>query len=205
MIDPVESQAATLADLEVLRRSWPTGPRAQAVRRRIVERYLPYVYKMAARYARRYRVPVADLIQDGVLAVYRAIDLYDETKGTRFMTYAHKWMLSQMTSGARRQVNPVSRGTGSRWDWHTAIPEEDVAIEAPGEDPALRMDAHRVMDRLRRRAPRLAQVLEWRHVEDLDYTTIADRMGCSKQNAHMTVCRAEREARRLMGRRHGYA
>lgn len=56
--------------------------------------------RMVVWQGRRYMggpIPVADLVQDGVIGLLRAIERFDPDKGTRFATYAIWWIRQSMT------------------------------------------------------------------------------------------------------------
>lgn len=61
--------------------------RDPALRRRLVETYLPYVRSLAARYARRGE-PMDDLIQVGSIGLLKAIDRFDPARGVPFEAFA---------------------------------------------------------------------------------------------------------------------
>ena len=63
------------------------GSREQ-LRRRIIERCLPYVQRIAKGLARRSSDPVDDLIQVGSMGLMKALDKYNPLAGSSFKTYA---------------------------------------------------------------------------------------------------------------------
>lgn len=97
--------------------------------------------------ARRYQgngVPLADLVNEGNIGLLRAAERFDETKGVRFVSYAHWWVRRAIVDaidahrgvprgdgGARISLDePLTQGRGTLQDVLSdptaATPESDV-------------------------------------------------------------------------------
>jgi RNA polymerase sigma factor (sigma-70 family) len=77
-------------------RAAPQSPAGQAARRRLIESNLRLVVSIALRYRGR-AVPVGDLVQEGNVGLFRAIDRFDPERGFRFSTYATWWIRQAIT------------------------------------------------------------------------------------------------------------
>jgi RNA polymerase primary sigma factor len=62
-----------------------------AARERLVTANLRFVVSVARRY-RGSDVPMSDLVNEGNVGLLRAAERFDETRGVRFVSYAHWWV-----------------------------------------------------------------------------------------------------------------
>lgn len=63
----------------------------EEARRRLAGANLRFVVSVARRY-RGHGLPMADLVNEGNLGLLRAAERFDETRGVRFISYAHWWV-----------------------------------------------------------------------------------------------------------------
>jgi RNA polymerase sigma factor (sigma-70 family) len=135
-----EGQAAPAADVERrLERPETAEPelndlavRAQAgdrrAREQLVERALPLIQRVAGRYAGR-DVDRADLVQEGVIGLLRALRRFDPERGVPFTAYAAWWLRQSMQQAIAEQSRAVRLPTHVLWDIH-ALKEARAAIAA---------------------------------------------------------------------------
>ena len=76
---------------------------------------------MVTRVARRYAgqdVELADLVQEGVLGVLRAVERFDPSRGVPFPAYAMWWVRQSMQQAIAEQSRSVRLPTHVLWDIH---------------------------------------------------------------------------------------
>jgi RNA polymerase primary sigma factor len=78
----------------------------QAARKRLIEMNLRLVISVARRYVNR-GLPLEDLIQEGNLGLFRAVDKYDPERGWRFSTYAYWWIRQGVTRAIADQARTI--------------------------------------------------------------------------------------------------
>jgi RNA polymerase sigma factor (sigma-70 family) len=86
-------------------------------RDRLVTRCLPMVMRVARGYAGR-DVELADLVQEGVLGLLRALERFDPTRGVPFGAYAGWWLRQAMQQAIAEQSRSVRLPTHVLWDIH---------------------------------------------------------------------------------------
>jgi RNA polymerase sigma-32 factor len=76
----------------------------------LVVSHLPFVVKIAFQY-RHYKVPVADLIQEGTIGLMKAVKRFDPYRGFRLVSFAVWWIKAYMKNFILRSWNLVKLGT----------------------------------------------------------------------------------------------
>ncbi len=107
----------------------------QGARCRLIEAYLGMVSALARRYAKRWKVPSEDLMQEGALALVQAVDHYDCRRGMKLSTYATWWVKQAIRRAAMAQSRPV-RVPERPWQMAGELPcEEQCSGLGSGQDP----------------------------------------------------------------------
>jgi RNA polymerase primary sigma factor len=150
-LDRLSATDARTGDLTALARRSAAGDRA--ARERLVERSLPLVLRTIRRYEGQ-DVERADLIQEGVLGVLRALERYDPGRDVPFAAYAGWWLRQSMQQAIAEQSRAVRLPTHVLWDIHRLREERERRYSAAGRDPA---------------SAELAHALEWTdgHLDDV--------------------------------------
>ncbi|TAK25042.1 MAG: sigma-70 family RNA polymerase sigma factor [Chloroflexota bacterium] len=78
----------------------------QMARHRLIEMNLRLVISVARRYVGR-GLPLEDLIQEGNVGLFRAVDKYDPERGWRFSTYAYWWIRQGVTRAIADQARTI--------------------------------------------------------------------------------------------------
>jgi RNA polymerase sigma-32 factor len=89
-----------------------TETKDETARQAIVESHLRYVVAIALKY-RRYGMPISELIAEGNFGVVHALNKFDPSRGTRFVTYAAYWIRAYILNHVIRSWSLVGVGSGA--------------------------------------------------------------------------------------------
>jgi RNA polymerase primary sigma factor len=127
-LESVELSADELSDL---------AERAVAndggARDRLVARCLPMVMRVARGYAGR-DVELADLVQEGVLGLLRALERFDPSRGVPFAAYAGWWLRQAMQQAIAEQSRSVRLPTHVLWDIHQLRDAQGKILASQGRE-----------------------------------------------------------------------
>jgi RNA polymerase primary sigma factor len=131
-------------------------------RTRLVSASLPLLRRLARRYAGR-GVELADLEQDAVVGLLRALERFDPDRGTPFWAYARWWVRQALQQAVGESSRAVRIPTHVLWDMHELKEARERLTRERGEEPrmveladALGWNAARVAETLRAEHPALS-------------------------------------------------
>ena len=78
------------------------------IKDKIVQSNYGTVLDIISRYKHIYSIDQSDLFQEGILGLYKAMDKFDPTKGTKFSTYATYWINLYVYAFIKKQSRPVT-------------------------------------------------------------------------------------------------
>lgn len=163
-----------------------------AARDELVMRNMRFVLKTAKQVARRHhykrgdhRVEFSDLVQEGVIALMRAVQMFDPSHDVRFITYAARAIINEMNRRANRAFDLLK----TKAEVHRqALP--DLSYEDP------RHDVHDAVDKL---SPKTRDVIVRHYLQGERYKQIAKSYGVCTQRVHQLARNGVRELREHMG------
>ena len=156
----------------------------------LVARYLPRVRRIAAKYAGP--LEAEDLVQEGLLALYRAVKSYQGDRAAAFSTYALRCIENACISALRMH------NAGHRIPEGQIAPLEeadDIAASAPSPEQQLVEREHTVS--LYRQVRKLLTDLEYRvwvaHLSGFSNADIAAKWEISPKSAENALARARKK------------
>jgi len=169
-----------------------TGIGARAARNRLICSAIPMVHAIANQVQRmqaRALVSHEELVSCGLLDVVRAADAFDARRGTRFSTFAYRWIRGGMIDAIRQAR-----------DYHRVIwfqPDCGVQVPFEAEEPGVA-----VLDRARVRSAVGALTVRQRQIVELLYKgpgtsfeAVAKVLGVKRPTVFRTNARAIRTLR----------
>lgn len=105
-----QARAALARPLQTLRATYRKMAEGRAVLARVKGELTEANLRLVVLFARKHAgrgVPLSDLVQEGNLALMRAVDKFDHRVGTRFSTYAAWWIRQALTRAVIGQASDV--------------------------------------------------------------------------------------------------
>lgn len=156
----------------------------------LVARYLPRVRRIAAKYAGP--LEAEDLVQEGLMALYRAVQSFQDDRAAAFSTYALRCIDNACISALRVQ------NAGHRIPEGQLAPlEEADDIAAPSPSPEQQLVEREQAAFLYRQVRKLLTDLEYRvwaaHMAGFSYADIAAKWELSPKSVENALSRARKK------------
>ena len=123
------------------RREWhKLIPQAQDgneyARNRLIEMYMKVVVKQALYYSKKYRLPIDDTIQDGMVGLITSIEKYNPADYLRYAEYIPWWIAQSIRRNSSVYCNPVYFPALIREDLFTIMSdvEEHICEHCPNHE-----------------------------------------------------------------------
>ena len=146
------------------------------------------VISIASRYLKKAKgLEIDDLIQEGCIALYRAIETFDPTRKAKFTTYAYNVI-------QRHIINVVVKHNRKNWK---NVPEELVPIvpDTKAETRLIIMDQINSLFKSAGLTNREQRVIELRYWRDLYFDEIGKEIGSSVTNTRYIFNKALKKMR----------
>jgi RNA polymerase sigma factor (sigma-70 family) len=110
----------------------------ETARARLVEQFMPAIAGVARRYRSQPAVDRAELIQEGVVGLLRALERYDLERGTPFWAYASWWVRQAMQDLIAELTHPVVLSDRALRQLARVKEARGRFLQAQGREPTLR-------------------------------------------------------------------
>ena len=144
------------------------------------------IISIASHYVKKAKgLEIDDLIQEGRIALYHAIETFDPSRKTKFTTYAYNCI-------QRSIINVVVKHNRRNWK---NVPEELVPIvpDTKAEVKLIMLDQITSLFKSAGLTDREQEVIKLRYWSDLYFDEIGERIGSSKTNTRYIFNKALRK------------
>ena len=157
----------------------------------IIQDNMSLVISIASRYVKKAKgLEIDDLIQEGRIALYRAIETFDPSRKTKFSTYAYNVI-------QRSIINVVVKHNRRNWKNVT----EEIVPDTPdtkAETKLLMLDQIASLFKSAGLTKREQRVIELRYWKDLYFDEIGKEIGSSKTNTRVIFNKALKKMRSVL-------
>ena len=172
----------------------------------LIERYKPIVKRLAKAY---YIVGAdrEDLVQEGMIGLYKAVVDYRSDMGARFRSFAHLCMVRQITDAVRASLRDKQKPLNQAVSLDQAIPDEDGVERSmidllpdetslSPEERAVSQSAEKeLLDMIEGRLSKMERKVLLLYLKDPDYQAIAKELGMSPKAVDNAIQRIRRKVR----------
>lgn len=172
----------------------------------LIERYKPIVKRLAKAY---YIVGAdrEDLVQEGMIGLYKAVVDYRSDMGARFRSFAHLCMVRQITDAVRASLRDKQKPLNQAVSLDQVIPDEDGVERSmidllpdetslSPEERAVSQSAEKeLLDMIEGRLSKMEHKVLLLYLKDPDYQAIAKELGMSPKAVDNAIQRIRRKVR----------
>ncbi len=172
----------------------------------LIERYKPIVKRLAKAY---YIVGAdrEDLVQEGMIGLYKAVVDYRSDMGARFRSFAHLCMVRQITDAVRASLRDKQKPLNQAVSLDQVIPDEDGVERSmidllpdetslSPEERAVSQSAEKeLLNMIEGRLSKMERKVLLLYLKDPDYQAIAKKLGMSPKAVDNAIQRIRRKVR----------
>ena len=172
----------------------------------LIERYKPIVKRLAKAY---YIVGAdrEDLVQEGMIGLYKAVVDYRSDMGARFRSFAHLCMVRQITDAVRASLRDKQKPLNQAVSLDQVIPDEDGVERSmidllpdetslSPEERAVSQSAEKeLLNMIEGRLSKMERKVLLLYLKDPDYQAIAKELGMSPKAVDNAIQRIRRKVR----------
>ncbi len=166
------------------------GLQPEAALAKLMAGYMPYIQKRAAR-TRVTGLEKDDLVQEGLLGLFRAIQTYEEQGGASFSTYASACINNAMATA----VKQATRKKHLPLNEYLPLPEGEAqaAADSPEETAIARENYVALLQKINGELSKLEKNVLALYLKGYDYAAVAKRLDTTPKSVDNALQRARRK------------
>ena len=190
---------------------------ASLSRDKLIEHNLRFAISVAKQYAYT-NIPIEDLIQYANIGLVKAADLWDPTRGFKFISYAVWWIRQTIMANVKNSIvsMPVNQWRALNTEhrelekksqkdeflYDSCVPRkvgfEDWMVGSYEEEKGTMYTFEQLISKLTKREQ---DIIRERYVNNRTQCDIAESMGCTRENVRSIESKALRKLRRMLKHR----
>lgn len=197
----------------------PVSPEEEVnlIRDKLIEHNLRFAISVAKQYVYT-NIPIEDLIQYANMGLVKAADLWDPTRGFKFISYAVWWIRQTIMANIKSAVvtMPINQWRALNTEhrelekksqedeflYDSSIPRkvgfEDWMVKPYEQEDGTMYTFEQLICKLSKREQ---DIIRKRYVENRTQCDIAESMGCTRENVRSIESKALRKLRRILKHR----
>ncbi len=160
---------------------------------RLMTIYMPYIQKRAA----RLRIPgldTEDLVQEGLVGLFRAVETYDAQKGESFSNYAVACIRNGINTAVRQALRKKHQPLKSYLSLSDGLEEETLVDADSPEELAIRTEEYdAVMSRIKVELSDMERNVLELYLKGYDYLAVAKQLDTTPKSVDNALQRARKK------------